>query len=365
MSKIICDVCGTRYPETAEVCPICGCARAGGGKTVADDIVLDEAQSYGGSGGTRVRGGRFSEANVRKRNRDVTRYDATEEKPRTRPNPDRAADRPYDFNEPAPKQKSNVILNVLLVIVIVALLCVSGYIFTEYFLPGILVSLQEETTEPTEPYVPTTEAPVITEPEITEAPTVPCTGLEWAEGEENYVLFEAEGQSWLLNVVITPEDTTDEVLYYSSDESVVTVDSEGCMTAVGEGEAIVVISCGNVELQCDVLCVFVTEAPTEASDGETTGETTDTPAEDATEAPTEPLKDVKLEANYTDITLTAYGQQYTFKLTGLSNDEVTWTSDNEKIVTVENGTVTRVGKGTANITVRYGDQEITIVVRCR
>ena len=25
MSKVICDVCGTTYPDTASVCPICGC----------------------------------------------------------------------------------------------------------------------------------------------------------------------------------------------------------------------------------------------------------------------------------------------------------------------------------------------------
>ena len=24
MSKIICDICGTSYPETSEQCPICG-----------------------------------------------------------------------------------------------------------------------------------------------------------------------------------------------------------------------------------------------------------------------------------------------------------------------------------------------------
>ena len=27
MNKIICEICGTAYPETAECCPICGCSR--------------------------------------------------------------------------------------------------------------------------------------------------------------------------------------------------------------------------------------------------------------------------------------------------------------------------------------------------
>ena len=27
MSKIICEICGTTYPDTAECCPICGCPK--------------------------------------------------------------------------------------------------------------------------------------------------------------------------------------------------------------------------------------------------------------------------------------------------------------------------------------------------
>ncbi|MBO4937407.1 MAG: Ig-like domain-containing protein [Oscillospiraceae bacterium] len=363
MDKIICDVCGTSYSESAEQCPICLRARAGGAKTVADDIVLNEAQPSGGStgSGARVRGGRFSKSNVRKRNRNMPIYDMPEEKPRTKANPDPDADGPYDFGEEPRKSKSNVVLNVLLVIVILALLCVTGYIFKEYFLPGILAQT-EQTAAPTVATVPPTDAP--TEPAVTEEPTIPCTGLEWSDGED-FVLLEGLGESWLLNVVVTPADTTDSLAYYSSDESVVTVDSEGCVTAVGEGEATVVVSCGGMELQCDVVCVFATEAPTEEPGEDGGEEPTAAPGEGEEEEPTEPLKDIKLEVNYTDITLTGHGQQFTFKVTGLTNEEVTWTSDNENVVTVENGTVTRVAKGTANITVKYGDQEVVIIVRCR
>lgn len=345
MSKIICDVCGTRYPETAEQCPICGCVRTGGGKTVADDIVMDEAQPVD-VGSAKVRGGRFSKSNVRKRNRNAPVYDIPEEKPRARAEVQQPADEAYEYTEAPVKQKSNTVLNVLLVIVIIALLCVTGYIFVQYFLPGMLAP--EETIAPTDPYVETTEAP--TEPEITEEPTIPCESLEFADGDD-FVILDGEGYSYLLNVLVNPADTTDQLTYSSSDESVVTVDSEGCLTAVGEGEALVTVSCGSVQLQCEVVCVFAepTEAPTEAP----------------TEEPTEPLKDVTLKVNYTDITLTGHGQQFTFKLTDLSNEEAEWTSDDESVVTVEDGTVTRVGKGKANITVKYGDQEVVIIVRCR
>ena len=37
MSKVICDVCGTTYPETAQQCPICGCAKNTTAQTVAGE----------------------------------------------------------------------------------------------------------------------------------------------------------------------------------------------------------------------------------------------------------------------------------------------------------------------------------------
>ena len=35
MNKVICDVCGTAYPETASVCPICNSARKNVEQTAA------------------------------------------------------------------------------------------------------------------------------------------------------------------------------------------------------------------------------------------------------------------------------------------------------------------------------------------
>ena len=66
MSKVICDVCGTTYPETAAVCPICGCAKNTTDQTVADSTQNPEVAAY-----TPVKGGRFSKSNVRKRNKKM------------------------------------------------------------------------------------------------------------------------------------------------------------------------------------------------------------------------------------------------------------------------------------------------------
>ena len=64
MSKIICDICGTSYPETAEQCPICGTARP----VDIQGIIPDDEPAEPRSGYTYVKGGRFSKANVKKRN---------------------------------------------------------------------------------------------------------------------------------------------------------------------------------------------------------------------------------------------------------------------------------------------------------
>ena len=65
MSKIICDVCGTSYPETATQCPICGCVRPANVNTVHIDT--DESVARPNGTYTYVKGGRFSKSNVKKR----------------------------------------------------------------------------------------------------------------------------------------------------------------------------------------------------------------------------------------------------------------------------------------------------------
>ena len=51
MDRIICDICGSAYPQTADQCPICGYPRQGGEKAaiVAEKVVH-----------AKVKGGRFS-----------------------------------------------------------------------------------------------------------------------------------------------------------------------------------------------------------------------------------------------------------------------------------------------------------------
>ena len=67
MSKIICDICGTSYPESAKQCPICGCVRPGDVQRVTNEVKSDGNVS---TGYTQVKGGHFAKSNVKKRTQE-------------------------------------------------------------------------------------------------------------------------------------------------------------------------------------------------------------------------------------------------------------------------------------------------------
>lgn len=289
MSKIICEICGTSYPETTEQCPICGYTNDFGSMISRDDIEAPSAPkaaprtSVRGStddappakkapaktGASRsaapkeapakkgsVKGGKFSQANVRKRNQAEP------------PRKTRAAQPPEDDDRSDRRQprESNAVLVVLLLIVIVALLAVTGYIALKYFIPYVN---QEET-------VPET---VATEPAQEQEETAPlniaCTSLVLTSG--GTVKLEEVGQNWLLNVIVLPIDSTDALVFTSSDETVATVSSDGKITAVGIGEAVITISCGDQSMECKVICggTEETEPPVEATEPEATEKPTE------------------------------------------------------------------------------------------
>ena len=255
MSKIICDVCGTRYPDTAEQCPICGHIREAGGKTTEDVFAVDDIRPEPRQ---KVQGGRFSKTNVKKRNEGTLTY---EEAPVKKSKPAKRADdvkavKPAEtaktakneediFAEDRQNKKANTVLNILLVIVILALLAVTAYIFTQHVLPEL--NKPEPTTAPT---VVETEP---TEPLVTEEPTYPCDELLL---EETEILLTEYEQKWLINVDVRPENTTDTLSFTSSDELIATVDSEGCITALAEGQCVITITCGKVQVEYNVICLF-------------------------------------------------------------------------------------------------------------
>ena len=247
MSKIICDVCGTRYPETAEQCPICGHIRSAAGKTAEDVFVMDEV---GTAPREKVRGGRFSKANVKKRTGGNADFAPAPAKSKTVKKAEavKPSVKEETFAEDNQNKKANTILNILLVVVIVALLVVIGYIFTQHVLPAM--NKPEATVAPTVP----AQTEVVTEaPTETEEPTIPCEELILQETE---VLLTEYQQKWLINVEVKPADATADLVFTSADELIATVDDEGCITALAEGQTYVTVSCGDVQVRYDVICLF-------------------------------------------------------------------------------------------------------------
>ena len=356
MSKIVCDICGTSFPETEERCPICGCAKGFTLDGLSDEPVSENVEAA---------------VDIPEEEETVAAVPVAAPKSKKAPAPvededfdDDEDDDEYDDDDDDDEDdedddddeggKSNAPLVVALVLVILALIAVSAFIFVRYFMPNVI---GPETTAPT---AVTTTAPT----DGTTEPIVPCENLALTSGGE--IVLDMEGANWLINVMALPENTTDEIVYISGDETVATVNEQGKVTAVGEGTAVITITCGTQKLECTVTVDFTPEttAPeTTAPEEETTAPT----EPEETTQPTEPLKDITLKVlKYTDLTFGAPGQGFTFVLDGLKNTEVKWTSMDEKVVTVdENGFVLSVGRGTTTILCEYGDQKVEIKVTCR
>ena len=347
MSKVICDICGTSYQETADSCPICGYTRILGLDELTDDILEEETIL------TRNKGGRFAEAAVRKKNKAIFDYDevnADEEDD----DDDDDEDEEYEEEEYEEESRSNSAVIVILVVVIMLLLAAAGFLFLRFFLPNMLAEESVPTTQVT--------VPLETETEETTEPTVPCRSIALTGGMAE---LNREGQFYLLNVKVSPEDTTDVLTYTSEDESIATVTVDGRVTAVAEGETTIYITCGKQQINCPVVVRFVeeTEPPTEET-ADPTAETVE--QEETTEATEATQADLELKLKKYDISLTVgYAAQLVLDC-DLDPSEVTWTSEHEFIATVdEEGLVTAVSYGTTAIIVTYGDQQVQCIVRCK
>lgn len=325
MNKVICDICGTTYPEAASQCPICGCAKPENAAAIMDDAAISE----GVSTYTYVKGGRFSNANVRKRNQG-------------KPVPGKSAHRKPERN-PEPEEEDEPISNgglvVILVLLILAIIAAGLYLYFNYFAqPG-------DAPEQTDPAGSNTSS--VAEPTETEPLEIPCQDLEVSQTE---VTLTAVGNAWLMNVVPIPEDTTDSITYSSSDENVATVSNEGCVTAVAPGAVTITVTCGDVIVECKVFCNFVIDEPTEPT----------------TEATTEPTTapEADWELNRSDITMRV-GDKWTLYKGTVSKSEIKFSSDDESVATFKNGVVTAVGEGRTVVHAEYNGVKFSCIIRCK
>lgn len=338
MSKIICDICGTSYQDTAECCPICGCSRDAVAELLGEEVIAEEIVEE-----TKPKGGKFGS-----KKKEIFDFDEVNSPPDEEEEEDEEED--YDEEEEEEAPRHNTFVVILLTILIAGLLFAAGFIFVRYFLPNMKA---EET-------VPTTTAAVIQTTEAAEEtePTIPCMTL--AMKNPSVAELKMEGGQFLLNVVPSPENTTDKIVYTSADESIATVSEDGKITAVSEGETIVYISCGKHSVECNVVVNYqeetvppTTESPvTEATIPETTAAAVSNP-------------DVILKLKKNDIMLGVY-YQFTLELDcALEQNQVEWSSEHPHIATVdENGVVTAVKSGTTIVSAKYGDQVVECWIRC-
>ena len=146
-----------------------------------------------------------------------------------------------------------------------------------------------------------------------------------------------EGETATLTATVKPDNASDKTVTWSSSKtSVATVDANGKVTAVAEGNATITAKAGNKSATCSVTVtknvvavesITLDKSSLELTEGETA-------------------------------TLTA-----TVKPDNATNKTVTWTSSSSSIATVDqNGKITAVSEGTATITAKAGDKTASCTV---
>lgn len=153
--------------------------------------------------------------------------------------------------------------------------------------------------------------------------TVPATSVILSSSS----LILNVGEKVQLGMTITPENYTDDILWTSSNEDVVTVDGEGNITAVGKGTAAITVAVGELEpVSCEVTVI-------------------------------QPV--TKIVLNKTSLILkTTKTTQLTATVspTNANNRAVVWSSSNNNVATVNSsGLVTAKSAGTAVITATAAD----------
>lgn len=335
MSKIICEVCGTSYPETSAQCPICGYVHPmAGGVLPSDrnDRPADREYTY-------VKGGRFSQANVKKRNRAKTtaaapvRQNSNTRQNGSHQNPQRQSNSRQSNSRqstPAKKQSSgNTGLIITIIVLLLAIIAVIGYIFIKFFMPSIADNKKPEPE--TQAIQMETESEIETE-EQTESREILL--------DETEITLTSVGETALIFADVLPDPGEDILEFASSDPLVATIDANGMVTAVGLGEATITVTCGTATTTCTIICDFI--PPTEET--------------------TLPMEELVL--NRTQIEFTREGERWVIYNGSIPEEDIFWSSDDVTVAVINNGVVTAAGNGTTTVYAEYGGVTASCEITC-
>lgn len=173
---------------------------------------------------------------------------------------------------------------------------------------------------------------------ITNVVLYPCTNITIDKTE---ITFDTIGQSDTIITTVAPDNTTDEIIWSTTNANVATVD-KGKVVAVGNGECTIIVICGNKSTYCTVVVNEIVNDPT--------------------------IKCTDLSFSVESVTVGADVVQYDLGeyliITPMACTEtVRWSSSKPSIASVsQSGVVTVKGiVGTTRITVNCGDVETSIL----
>lgn len=145
------------------------------------------------------------------------------------------------------------------------------------------------------------------------------------------------GTTTTLKAEVLPENATNKAVKWTSrDEAVATVDQAGVVTAVAEGDVRIYVTCGKVNAYATVT---VTAAP---------------------------IRVEKITLSKTELPLFVGATEkltFTIDPANATDQTTAWTTSNEKVATIaDDGTVTAVAEGTADITLTIDEKTATCKV---
>lgn len=343
MSKIVCDVCGTSYADSATQCPICGCVRPG--ESVINGMDIQEEESPRSEGYTYVKGGRFSRSNVRKRN--MAEPSEKETKHRSTP---------ADSSDAEKMNDKGLIAAVCLLLLAIAAVII--YIVIHFFGTNSNTAPQQNNNLSA---AATTSVTLTTD-------SASCSEIVLAQNQVELIA----GDSHQLEVSTIPEDITDTIAFETSNSAVATVNENGTVQAVGAGEAIITITCGEASAEFKVVCSLPVETTEATQPSEPTQITEPTVPAETTQpsvvyvAPFRLNKHIKDKPTERDATIYV-GNTFELVLLDANDREVPveWSVEKTSVCSVDGNTIKGKKAGQTIVSTTYEDITYTCIVRVR